>query len=114
MAPRTEYQKQWRRDNPEKYKAQQDTHNKARRFRKFGLTEETFKQMFLLQKECCGICGVKENTSTKDWAIDHCHDTNKVRGVLCHHCNLMLGNAKDNILTLQKAIEYLNVNASSN
>jgi hypothetical protein len=39
--------------------------------------------------------------------IDHCHETNLVRGLLCHDCNKGLGNFKDNIIFLQIAIEYL-------
>lgn len=110
MAPRTEYQKQWRRDNPEKYKAQQDRSNTKTRYKKFGITKEIFDKMFLAQDSRCAICETTENTSSKDWAIDHCHRTGEVRGILCHHCNLMLGNAKDDTIRLKKAIKYLNEN----
>ena len=63
---------------------------------------------------CCEICGKHEQyldpvtgTATKSLAIDHCHKTLKIRGVLCAACNKLLGHAKDNIETLQKAIDYL-------
>jgi hypothetical protein len=39
--------------------------------------------------------------------IDHDHQTGRVRGLLCHKCNTMLGMAADNPRWLQKAIEYL-------
>lgn len=39
--------------------------------------------------------------------VDHCHDSFKVRGLLCAECNKGLGNFKDNKTSLQNAIEYL-------
>lgn len=113
MAPRTDYQKQWRIDNPDKYKAQQLVHNTKRRYKKFGLTKEEYDEMFLNQNNCCAICGSSTNTSSKDWSIDHCHATGKVRGVLCHSCNLILGHAKDNTAVLEKAVKYLNEHSPS-
>lgn len=57
---------------------------------------------------CCEICGVKAFASHKvSLSIDHDHHTNKVRGLLCHNCNLMLGHAKDNPLILELTIKYL-------
>lgn len=43
----------------------------------------------------------------KTWALDHCHDTKEFRGWLCHKCNRSLGNFKDSVERLQRAIEYL-------
>ena len=39
--------------------------------------------------------------------IDHCHITNKVRGVLCNNCNTALGLVKDNRQTLLNMLQYL-------
>jgi hypothetical protein len=39
--------------------------------------------------------------------VDHCHTTGAVRGILCHHCNLLLGHAKDAEDTLLSAVTYL-------
>lgn len=49
----------------------------------------------------CEICGEKEN------AIDHCHLTMKIRGLLCTRCNLAIGMFDDNIDIFKKAILYL-------
>ena len=49
----------------------------------------------------------KGNTKNGSWVIDHCHDTEKFRGWLCHKCNRSLGGFDDNILTLKRAIQYL-------
>jgi hypothetical protein len=40
-------------------------------------------------------------------AVDHCHKTGKIRGLLCHYCNIALGGFKDSIESLKKAIKYL-------
>jgi lambda family phage minor tail protein L len=40
-------------------------------------------------------------------SVDHCHKTNTLRDLLCHQCNSGLGQFKDNIEILQKAIDYL-------
>ncbi len=79
---------------------------------KFGLEEKDYVELMLKCDNKCMIC--KKSESTKDWrgsvkqlAIDHCHTTKKIRGLLCFKCNMMLGYAKDNVDTLQSAIEYL-------
>ena len=54
------------------------------------------------QEGICLICKKDEAT-----VVDHCHITDTVRGLLCHSCNLLLGQAKDNIEILRNAIEYL-------
>ena len=46
--------------------------------------------------------------------IDHSHETGKVRGLLCHNCNMLLGHSKDNINTLENAIMYLNKSTLQN
>jgi hypothetical protein len=54
----------------------------------------------------CAICGTTEFNG-RGPHIDHDHDLNILRGVLCPRCNVMLGMAQDNIKTLQSAIKYI-------
>lgn len=85
-----------------------------RRAGKYGLTPEQVDELLVRQGGRCAICPTTEPGGRyKEWAIDHCHVSGEVRGLLCHHCNTALGGFKDNPLLLQKAIGYLNGNNSS-
>ena len=70
----------------------------------------------LKKQEKCDICGGNEIAGSRNnkhlgkiysLVMDHNHESGKFRGMLCNHCNRGLGNFKDNINTLQAAIEYL-------
>jgi hypothetical protein len=96
------------KQDPVKYRAHLDRQNtytrKACLKRNYGLSLEGYSELAAQQKFCCKICGKKTKLH-----VDHCHTTGKIRGLLCHNCNLGIGNLQDNPLLLQKAIEYLNV-----
>lgn len=70
----------------------------------YGMTQNDWADMFGRQGNACAVCG---KTDTKRWAVDHDHKTGKVRAVLCLRCNILLGHAKENMQTLQSAIDYL-------
>ena len=61
--------------------------------------------------EQCQICGVEVGHG-KDCklAIDHCHQTGQIRGLLCNKCNRGIGFLQDDIALLQNAIQYLKAN----
>lgn len=75
--------------------------------KKYGITLEDYNIMFSNQNGCCKICGTHQSELPKALAVDHCHKTNNVRGLLCQTCNTSLGGFKDNIDLLQNAIDYL-------
>jgi hypothetical protein len=94
----------WRSRHPEKAKA----HDTLKRFRKHGLTETEYTQMIRRQFGRCLLCEVEFSTLPRSKiAIDHCHRTGKVRGILCFACNLFIGHAREDVLSLQRAIRYL-------
>ena len=64
--------------------------------------------MLLEQGGQCAICRTPP-PNLDGWRldIDHDHETNQVRGLLCGHCNLMVGYLEKNILNLMAALEYL-------
>lgn len=101
-------QAEWRARNPEKKKLYSPQRRVSDLRRKYGLSEEQFEHLFNLQGRCCAICNAASpGTKHGSWAVDHCHDTNIVRGLLCHRCNLMLGHARDDTGFLASAISYL-------
>lgn len=72
---------------------------------------EDYDKILLKQNGSCAICK-GQNTTTRNgkikrFAIDHCHDTKKVRGLLCAFCNAVIGYARDNVSILESAIKYL-------
>lgn len=84
--------------------------------REYGITIKEFKFMLGKQEGRCAICGqpetMKRSGKLVSLAIDHGHTHGKVRGLLCANCNAGLGKFKDNVLLLNKASNYLEVNNS--
>ena len=66
---------------------------------------ETIPQLFVQQGGRCAICATVATCETLH--LDHCHQTGKVRGLLCRSCNHMLGNARDDARLLRMAAEYV-------
>lgn len=113
-----------RRANKEKYSIMYQTDKYYTRklhqlIRKRGLTVEIYESMIKAQNNLCAICNSPETRKEPNdnqicrLAIDHCHTTNKARGLLCHNCNTGIGKFKDNIQTLESAIAYLRKHAES-
>jgi hypothetical protein len=77
--------------------------------RTYGIDAETYYAMLEQQDYKCAICRSESNNSPKrtKMFIDHCHDSNEVRGLLCSKCNMALGNFNDDIEILRSAITYL-------
>lgn len=75
--------------------------------RRYGITSEEYLVMLKQQDYKCKICGTDKCHTGRNFSVDHCHTTKKIRGLLCAHCNVGLGNFKDNLNILKKAIEYL-------
>lgn len=81
--------------------------------RKYGITIAQYNEILKLQNNVCAICGEEERSidgrtgSKKKLAVDHCHDTKKVRSLLCWRCNGTIGKVEENIELLKKMIVYL-------
>ena len=81
----------------------------ASRNYKYGVTKDFLIGLYEAQQGKCAICG-NEPSSKRALHVDHNHETGKVRGLLCHGCNVALGSFKEDVNTLNKAIEYLRSN----
>ncbi len=74
----------------------------------YGITLDDYNRMFAEQRGCCAICGIHQTETKKRLYVDHCHNSSKVRQLLCQHCNSLLGFAKDDANILAEALNYIN------
>ena len=111
---RLDKQKQWRKNNPELSRAKS---RKSALAHWYGMTEGQYQQMFKEQHGLCAICQQPEvrmvNGKMRRLSIDHNHNTNKIRELLCSSCNIALGNFQDNILVIESALKYLKKHSGS-
>ena len=80
--------------------------------RNYGITYETYLQMLQEQNSKCYLCGSEGFLMDKakhklKLVVDHCHETEKVRKLLCHNCNRALGLFKDNPDVMRAAANYV-------
>lgn len=73
---------------------------------KYGITIEKYEQMLLEQENKCLACERNFSEQIRP-DVDHNHLTKKVRGILCHSCNLALGYLKDNEDIIQRLLDYI-------
>lgn len=121
-----EYKRQYAIDNKEKikeyklenrdkilayareYKASNKSKARAQHLKRtYGLTEEGYNQLFTEQNGKCKCCGKHQSELKRPLYVDHDHETKKVRGLLCHKCNVAIGLVDENTVTLNEMIKYL-------
>lgn len=66
-----------------------------------------YAKLLVKQNNCCAICGISSTEMKRELSVDHNHETDNIRGLLCSNCNVGLGNFKDSTTFLSVAIEYL-------
>lgn len=78
--------------------------------KKYDLSLEEYFSLLEGQKNRCAICENSFSDSLKRRLnVDHCHETGKVRGLLCFNCNTALGKFNDDINLLINALNYLQI-----
>ena len=80
--------------------------------RTYRITLGEYEDMLEEQGHRCKICNSEGFVMDPDrhkakLAVDHCHDTGVVRGLLCHNCNRALGLFQDSKEALLSAVKYL-------
>jgi hypothetical protein len=95
------YARIWRARYPDKYRADtlRSNHN---------MTVAEYDVLHAKQQGKCAICGTTETKGKGGRLfVDHCHELDHIRGLLCHPCNLGIGMFKHDTNLLAKAMEYL-------
>lgn len=95
----TERTRRWKQKNPDKVR------DMAYRSR-YGISYSEVMLMIEEQNYCCAIC-LDSLDMGKHTHVDHCHNSNRVRGVLCNLCNTAIGKLKDSPTILRRAVDYL-------
>lgn len=72
---------------------------------KYGISHNEYLGLSHLQNGLCSICGNDNNG--RNLCVDHCHETGKIRSLLCTSCNAGIGNFKEDVTRLISAIEYI-------
>jgi hypothetical protein len=81
---------------------------RRRTLRRYGLSQERYDAILAAQGGVCAICRTDTPGGRGEtWHIDHCHESSQVRGLLCHMCNVGIGNMRDDPELLIRAAEYL-------
>ena len=79
---------------------------------RYGIDAEIYGAILAMQGGCCAICRADAKQIGETLAVDHNHETGKVRGLLCSKCNRMLGCAIDRPEVLRAGADYLNAQAA--
>jgi hypothetical protein len=69
--------------------------------RRYGISLKEYSEMLAAQNGCCAVC--KEQS---DLVVDHCHETGKVRSLLCNSCNRSLGLLKEDPTRIMRLADY--------
>ena len=109
-----DYEEQRQRVCLKEQKRRKNPNYKLKRlYRTYGLTTASYTAMFEKQQYKCAICEKEVTPHTRLSHVDHDHETGKIRGILCHPCNIGLGFVeKDGGKFRDKCVNYLRYTGS--
>jgi hypothetical protein len=84
----------------------------TQKLRRYRLTLDQYHALAESQSFQCAVCDreptpIKKVGSGDGFVIDHCHSTGKVRGLLCHSCNVAIGHLQESAEVVMSAARYL-------
>ena len=74
---------------------------------RYGITIDEYCQLLTVQDGCCLLCGINQDELDYPLYVDHNHETNKVRGLLCSKCNFKVGWIESNKDDLDEILNYI-------
>jgi len=80
---------------------------------KYGITLEQYNELFKKQEGKCAVCGKHQNEIKKSLSVEHCHKTERVRGLVCQRCNIAIS-VLENKEICMKVTLFLEGNRVSN
>ena len=75
--------------------------------RNFGINATEYYKLLKQQNNKCAICKNEYKEGNKKLAVDHCHKTGKIRGLLCSNCNPALGFLKEDLNIIKNLVRYI-------
>jgi hypothetical protein len=75
--------------------------------RLYGISMDEYTDMLLAQGNACALCGKSQDEYSRFLHVDHDHATGRIRGLLCHVCNVILGVWFEDEERFQRTMEYL-------
>jgi hypothetical protein len=124
METKKDYRRNWYKENKERLKELKKVYYQNNKIpqrerdllSRYGISIKDYDLMRENQEYKCKCCGVTEqtllelypNSHHKTLCVDHCHTTQKVRGLLCNKCNTFIGFLEARSQHFEKAVSYLN------
>ena len=98
-----EYQKEYRKKNAKIIKIKKRDYVLRKTY---GLSTEEYNKIFEKQNGKCAICNKHQSELSRPLNVDHCHNTNKIRDLLCDRCNLTVGYVEN--CNIDVILKYIN------
>lgn len=97
--------RRWRESDPERYREYK------RRYllqSNYGITPKEYDEMLAAQDGVCACCRTSDpGGGRSNFCVDHCHETGRIRGVLCNTCNTAIGMLGDTVESIDRVAAYM-------